>query len=147
MISARNSSMVLLAAAVLLLSSSLAKAQEAKKSIKNTPLAMTSPASGEEMFNSYCAACHGKSGKGDGPAATEFKIPPANLTVLSRAHNGKFPETYVSQVIENGPRDAKAHGSKDMPVWGTLFSSLGDQATVKQRVYNLNKYIQSLQEK
>jgi mono/diheme cytochrome c family protein len=139
--------MVLSAAVLLLLSSSVAMAQQPKKNIKNTPLAMTSPASGKEMFNSYCAACHGKSGKGDGPAATEFKIPPANLTLLSRAHDGRFPETYVSQVIENGPRDAKAHGSKDMPVWGTLFGSLGDQASIKQRVYNLNKYIQSLQEK
>jgi mono/diheme cytochrome c family protein len=131
--------------ALLLLSATLAMAQETKKTIKKTSIPMTSPASGEEMFNAYCAVCHGKDAKGDGPAATEFKIPPANLTLLSHNNGGKFPEAYVAQVIQNGPRDAKAHGSKDMPVWGTLFSAIGDPGTVKQRIYNLSKYLESLQ--
>ena len=132
---------------MLFLSATLAMAQETKKTIKKEPMQVTSPGSGEEMFNAYCAVCHGKDAKGDGPAASEFKIPPANLTGLSRNHDGKFPEAYVAQVIQNGPRDAKAHGSKDMPVWGTLFSATDDPATVKQRIYNLSKYIDSLQAK
>jgi mono/diheme cytochrome c family protein len=99
------------------------------------------------MFNTYCAVCHGKSGKGDGPAASEFKIPPANLTLLAKNHNGAFPEAYISEVIQTGPRDAKAHGSKDMPVWGSLFTHLGDSATVKLRIHNLTAYIGTLQEK
>ena len=125
----------------------LAMAQQAKKSIKQTSIAVTSAASGEEMFNVYCAVCHGTGGKGDGSAASEFKIPPTNLTLLVLNNNGKFPEAYVAQVIENGPREAKAHGSKDMPVWGVLFSSIGDPATVKLRIHNLSNYIESLQAK
>ena len=119
----------------------------AQDTIKKTPIPMTSATSGQEMFNTYCAVCHGTSGKGDGPASGEFKIPPANLTLLAKNHNGTFPEAYVSQVIQTGPRDAKAHGSKDMPVWGKLFASLGDEATVKLRVHNLTEYIATLQAK
>ncbi len=119
----------------------------AQENIKKAPIKMTSAASGEEMFNTYCAVCHGTSGKGDGPASTEFKIPPANLTLLAKNHNGTFPEAYVAQVILTGPRDAKAHGSKDMPVWGRLFESLGDEATVKLRIHNLAEYISTLQAK
>ena len=121
------------------------KAQESKKTIKKESIPVTSAASGEEMFNTYCAVCHGKSGKGDGPAASEFKIPPANLTLLAKNNNGKYPSDYVAQVIQTGPRDAKAHGSKDMPVWGTLFASIGDQGTTKLRIFNLSKYIETLQ--
>ncbi len=135
----------LLLASLLFVAATAPAAQEGKPSIKTAPMPVTSPASGEEMFNAYCAVCHGKAGKGDGPAATAFKRPPTNLTQLTRHYNGKFPDAYIAQVIESGPRDAKAHGSKDMPVWGTLFSATEDSATVKQRVFNLTKYIESLQ--
>ena len=133
--------------AILVLGSTLAMAQESNNAVKKSPIPMTSASSGAEMFNTYCAVCHGKGAKGDGPASSEFKIPPANLTLLAKNHDGKYPESYVAQVIQNGPRDAKAHGSKDMPVWGRLFTSLGDDASVKLRIFNLNKYIESLQAK
>jgi hypothetical protein len=134
------------------LSATLAMAQEAKKTIKKVPITRTSAASGEEMYNSYCAACHGTSGKGDGPAASEFKIPPTNLTIICpKSQCGKFPDGYIAQVIETGPQNAKAHGSKDMPVWGPLFSALSGaktkQAEVKLRINNLSKYIESIQVK
>jgi mono/diheme cytochrome c family protein len=136
-----------LVAALLFSGMTVAMAQEGTKTIKKAPIQMTSATSGEEMFNTYCAVCHGKGGKGDGPAASEFKIPPANLTLLAKNHNGNFPDAYISEVILTGPRDAKAHGSKDMPVWGSLFSHLGDSATVKLRIHNLTDYIGTLQEK
>jgi putative copper resistance protein D len=37
-------------------------------------------ASGQTLFAAHCAACHGPSGKGDGPAAAGLKVPPADLT-------------------------------------------------------------------
>jgi mono/diheme cytochrome c family protein len=132
--------------ALLLLSTTVAMAQEGKKTIKKVPVPVTSSASGEEMFNTYCAVCHGKDGKGDGPAASEFKIPPANLTLLSVNNNGKYPADHVAATIRVGPRDAKAHGSRDMPVWGTVFASIG-AGQVEQRIYNLTKYVESLQAK
>jgi len=144
MINPSTHSAVLLAA-LLLLSTTVAMAQEVKKPVKRGPASVTSAASGEEMFNTYCAVCHGKDGKGDGPAASEFKIPPANLTLLSVNNNGKFPADHVAETIRTGPRDAKAHGSRDMPVWGPIFASMGSSAQVDQRINNLTKYVESLQ--
>ena len=139
--------------ALLLSTATLAMAQEAKKTIKKVPIKPTSAASGEEMFNSYCAACHGKDAKGDGPAASEFKTPPTNLTIICpKSQCGKFPDGYIAQVIATGAQNAKAHGSKDMPVWGPLFGLLNrtsstKSADVQLRINNLSEYIESLQVK
>ena len=123
-----------------------ATAQE--KTIKKTPVEQTHRSSGAEMYKAYCAVCHGKSGKGDGPAAEALKAAPPDLTTLAKRHDGKFPDAYVSTVLRNGAK-APAHGSAEMPVWGPLFSSLsgGDTAQVNLRISNLTTYIKSLQAK
>jgi mono/diheme cytochrome c family protein len=122
-------------------------AQEQSKEIKKAPIGLTKASSGSEMFNSYCAACHGKDGKGNGPAATALKNPPANLTQLSKKNGGKFPADHVTTILRSGV--AGAHGSTDMPVWGPLFSKVsgGDDAIVQMRISNLVHYLESIQEK
>ena len=99
------------------------------------------------MYLAYCAACHGRSGVGDGPAAVALKTPPANLTILAQKNGGKFPSDSVMQVLRSGPANAKAHGSAEMPVWGALFSASLDSSTSTQRIYNLSKYLESMQVK
>ena len=96
----------------------------------------------------YCAVCHGKDGKGSGPAAPALKMPATDLTTLAQKNGGKYPALHVSSVIR-GEGDVPAHGSKDMPVWGPLFwkMSQGHDAEVQQRIANLNQYIESLQAK
>jgi mono/diheme cytochrome c family protein len=34
---------------------------------------------GQELFQKYCATCHGDNGEGDGPAAASLDPPPQNL--------------------------------------------------------------------
>lgn len=138
--------------ALLFATVTLTLAQQSQTTIKKTPIRRTSPASGEEMFNAYCAVCHGKSAKGDGPAAAELKVPPADLTTLAQRHAGKFPADYVVTVLRNGVQEAKAHGSKDMPIWGPLLGSIGGGTTsrvaspeINLRIQNLTRYIESLQ--
>ncbi len=137
--------------ALLFSTATLAMAQETKKTIKKVPIPHTSVASGGEMYHAYCASCHGTSGQGDGPAASEFKTPPTNLTIICpKPQCDKFPDGYIAQVIETGAQNAKAHGSKDMPVWGPLFGSLNrasgtKSAEVQLRIKNLSDYIESLQ--
>jgi mono/diheme cytochrome c family protein len=119
-----------------------------KPVVKKVPAPQTSPASGKEMYVSYCASCHGIGGKGDGPAATALKVAPPDFTTLSHRNQGKFPAAHVYQTIK-GETAMAAHGSKDMPVWGPVFSSLnkGDQALVQLRISNLTKYIEAMQTK
>ena len=85
------------------------------------------------MFNNYCAVCHGKDGKGGGPAASALKTPPADLTTLAQKNGGKYPSAHISSVIR-GQASMPSHGSQDMPVWGPLFSSIsqGHESDVQQ---------------
>ncbi len=116
--------------------------------VRKGPAPYTSPASGKEMFASYCASCHGKDGKGDGPAASALKQKPADLTALAAKYNGKYPADRVSAVL-NGKTKLDAHGSQEMPVWGPVFwkMSSGHEAEVQTRVSNLVEYIRSIQAK
>ena len=134
-------------AALVLTGAAPGYSQSQTKEVKKAPIQATPATSGKEMFDSYCAPCHGKDGKGIGPAATSLKNPPANLTQLSKKNNGKFPAEHVTTVLRTGV--SGAHGSSDMPVWGPLFSQVSgrDDALVQLRVSNLAKYIESLQEK
>lgn len=123
-------------------------AQEAKPTVKHAPAGMTSPSSGKEMFMSYCASCHGKDAKGHGPAAAALNQPPANLTTLAKRNNGKYPSDKVSSVL-HGQANLTAHGDQEMPVWGPVFwrMSQGHEEQVQMRIVNLNKYLESIQEK
>lgn len=116
--------------------------------VKHVPITKTSPTSGKEMFNSYCAVCHGKDGKGGGPAAPAMKTPPTDLTALAKNSGGKYPAPHVAAVIR-GQAMTPSHGSQDMPVWGPLFSSIsqGHDSQVQQRISNLTDYIDTLQAK
>ena len=117
--------------------------------IKQVPVPNVSATSGKEMYNAYCAACHGIDGRGNGPAASAVKTPPTNLTLLSVQHNGRFPEASVQQSIKGDPGMPSAHGSKDMPVWGPVFTMMGQggEGQAQLRIRNLTQYILSLQRK
>lgn len=116
--------------------------------VKHVPITNTPSNSGKDMYNNYCAVCHGKDGKGSGPAASAMKTPPTDLTVLAKNGGGKYPASHVAAVIR-GQATTAAHGSQDMPVWGPLFSSIsqGHEGQVQQRITNLVNYVETLQAK
>ena len=122
--------------------------QAAKPEIKHVPAVYTDPSSGKEMYQQYCASCHGADGKGDGPAAPALKMSATNLTTMAAKNGGTFPAAHVAAVIQ-GDAMTPAHGSKDMPVWGPIFMSIGGHsaAEVQLRIRNLTNYLQSLQGK
>jgi mono/diheme cytochrome c family protein len=123
-------------------------AQEGKTVVKHAAAPQTSPASGKGMFVSYCAACHGKDAKGNGPAASGLKAVPADLTVLAKLNGGKYPADKVTSILR-GQTKLVPHGDQEMPVWGPVFFNMsqGDEGIVTERIANLNRYIQSLQVK
>jgi len=131
-----------------LASTTIAAAQGAKTQVKHEAAPLTSPASGKEMFLSYCASCHGKDAKGNGPAAAALKSLPADLTTLAKRNGGKYPVDRVTSVLR-GQTNLVPHGDQEMPVWGPVFwrMSQGHEEQVQQRIANLNRYIESLQAK
>lgn len=122
-------------------------AQE-KKVVREAPIKSTVPISGRGMYGEYCAVCHGKEGKGDGPAASELKVPPPDLTMLAKHNNGKYPSDHVASILRFGT-PAPAHGTADMPIWGTVLGTSAihgtDLVKVQQRISKLTDFIESLQ--
>ena len=123
-------------------------AQETKTQIKNEAAPVTSAASGSEMYMSYCASCHGKDAKGNGPAAAALKSVPPDLTTLAKRNGGKYPALKVTSILR-GNENLVPHGNQEMPVWGPVFLvvSGGNQSIVDLRITNLNHYLESLQQK
>jgi len=87
-----------------------APAAEARK--KN-PVAVTEPslAAGQKIYVKRCAACHGKTGNGDGPDAADLGIHPAKLSdpVIRQETDG---ELFWKITV----------GKKPMPNYGTRLS-------------------------
>ena len=124
----------------LLLLASAAQAQDDKVDIK---MAL----SGERLFRTYCAACHGRTAKGDGPLAKDLKVVPADLTRLNERNGGAFPFEMVISTIDHG-RNVRAHGSEDMPAWGDAFQSTAQTPDEPKRMMReLAHYLWSLQPK
>lgn len=141
----RNITTTIISAVVILAMASFAADQ---KVIKKVATPHTNAANGQEMYESYCAACHGKTGKGDGPAASALKAPPTDLTTLAKNNKGQFPSLHVFHTI-NGEEGVAAHGSKDMPVWGPPLRAIssGSNAEVQMRISNITSFVESLQVK
>jgi mono/diheme cytochrome c family protein len=120
--------------------------QAPSKTIKRVPVTDVHSVDGQVLFEHYCAVCHGKDAKGTGPAADALKKAPADLTQVARKNGGKFPEVHVMRVIK-GDDTVGAHGSRDMPIWGELFTSLSSKESSELRVNGLMKYVESVQAK
>jgi mono/diheme cytochrome c family protein len=119
--------------------------EKEQKELKKVPMPYSKPESGKQMFKDYCAVCHGANGKGDGPAVEFLKVPPPDLGALAKGNNGKYPEDRVAATLRLGVT-SHAHGTPDMPLWGTLFRSR-DGSVSELRIHNLTDYLQTLQEK
>ena len=124
-------------------------AQQPTTKLRPVPIKPTSAASGEQMYTTYCAACHGADGTGNGPAAPALKVKLNDLTTLSQKNGGSFPEAKVGSALRYGVENS-AHGNTQMPVWGDLFKTIGPSSwdksqSVQQRISNLSDYLKKIQ--
>jgi mono/diheme cytochrome c family protein len=120
---------------------------QTKPVIKDVPAKMTRSLDGKDLFRQFCAVCHGVDAKGGGPAAAALKKTPHDLTQLSRKNNGKFPALSVKTSITGGDSIVE-HGTRDMPMWGSVLSETGQQRAMgDMRVQALLSYIEQIQAK
>lgn len=105
---------------------------------------------GREAFMVHCASCHGVEARGDGPVAASLSPPPADLTRIAARRGGTFPELDIAYIID-GRFELPAHGTRDMPVWGSQFledlpPNEWGEAVVRGRISTLVEYLVSIQE-
>jgi mono/diheme cytochrome c family protein len=130
-------------ACVLFVGSAGVALAQPKPRIEQAPMAQLPASDGAGMFQAYCSPCHGKLGRGDGPAAPALKTAPADLTGIAARNKGTFPEVRVKRFIE-GADEVAAHGTRDMPIWGPAFRAL-NRDTAVLRVQALADYLRSIQ--
>ena len=116
------------------------------------------PLFGQREFQTRCAMCHGKAGRGDGWLA-EFLIQrPPTLTQLKNKNGGTFPREQIARVID-GRFAIKSHGPSEMPAWGAVYRAelntttgalLGvreeDEVNISYRIQALVEYLATIQE-
>ena len=111
---------------------------------------------GQREFDSKCAVCHGKTGRGDGPYAGMGQTRVADLTTLAKRNNGVFPFARIYETID-GTQQVKAHGTREMPIWGLDYRAeayefygstpYSPEAFVRARILALTEYVYRLQAK
>jgi len=106
---------------------------------------------GAEMYQQYCASCHGTSADGQGPVAPALKTLPSDLTRIAARRGGDFPDSDIARWID-GRFDVVAHGPRDMPIWGRKFSDTIAEGTnpddvVRGRALTLVEYLKTIQKK
>jgi mono/diheme cytochrome c family protein len=105
--------------------------------------------SGEELFERFCASCHGTGARGNGPVASTLNVMVPDLTTIEFRY-GEFPATLVRDVIDGRGIDMRAHGTRTMPVWGYEFwveegGDVAAQNSVRQAIAKLVDYLRSIQ--
>lgn len=111
---------------------------------------------GQREYFSNCVACHGITGKGDGPVVQVLKVQVPDLTLLSRKNSGVFPFARVYESID-GRLQYPAHGTRDMPIWGSTYNAGGApehddypynaEFFVRSRILALIDYLNRIQAK
>jgi hypothetical protein len=112
---------------------------------------------GKLEYNASCAVCHGQSGKGDGPLKPEMVKAMPDLTILTKNNKGIFPFDLVYQIID-GRKEIKAHGVREMPVWGNAFNKessiyfpqhppFNNESVILSRILAITEYLYRIQEK
>ena len=105
---------------------------------------------GAELYQHYCATCHGIDATGHGPMAGVLVIQPVDLTKLS-GEDGVFPTARVVARID-GRDPLVSHGSP-MPVYGPYFDGQdtamktpeGQPILTSQPIVDLVAYLETLQ--
>ena len=106
---------------------------------------------GRSVYSENCVTCHGVSGYGDGPMATQLAVQPPDLTQLTLNNDGVFPRNRVMSHIDGYLREGTM--DSEMPEFGTLL--LGNNVLLEtgegvvtptpRALVAVTRYIESLQ--
>jgi mono/diheme cytochrome c family protein len=104
---------------------------------------------GRTLYFRYCAACHGRDGRGDGPVSPAIAQPIPDLTAIAARNDGIFPFLAVAAAID-GTREVGAHGVSEMPVWGRVLApgatpTAEEETAARAEIVLLTEFLRSIQ--
>ena len=110
---------------------------------------------GQDLYNQYCATCHGEDGAGQGPLTEILMEKPSDLRKLAAenaAAPGTFPMLEVIHIID-GRSGVRAHGGP-MPTYGNIFMTdsesarerMGAVLETRGRILSLAMFLESIQQ-
>jgi mono/diheme cytochrome c family protein len=105
--------------------------------------------SGEELYLRFCASCHGSEAMGDGPVSRSLNVAVPDLTRITSRY-GAFPAGLIRDTIDGRGIDKRAHGTREMPVWGYEFwveegADVNAQKAVRDAINKLVEHLRSIQ--
>ena len=79
--------------------------------------------------------------------AASLKGKPADLTRISERNGGTFPFARMQKIVSGEQQLSAGHGSREMPVWGPIFSQVtrNDMDLGRVRIDNLTRYLRDIQ--
>lgn len=115
-------------------------------------VAMPEAQDGKALYAQNCAACHGASGRGDGPMARAMAKPPRDLTLISLRHGDTFPRAKVMSIVDGYTRSEI--DLPGMPEFGDLLdgelipfdSGDGRMTPTPRKLVSLVAYLESIQQ-
>ncbi len=117
---------------------------------------------GKDLYAEYCAQCHGREGKGDGPRAKDLSKPVPDLTRIAARSGGEFKRSKVERFISGEDRPGSApridpktgrtvimtdEGQDPMPVWHYVFRRMWPDQMPQIRISNIARYLEKIQVK
>jgi mono/diheme cytochrome c family protein len=110
-----------------------------------------SSVSGKTLYRQNCVACHGPTGAGDGPLASDLPVAPANLRQISAQNQGVYPAERVMEII-HGYRGKDTQAL--MPEFGPVLQSEqvlwvdpdGNEIPTPSALVTLSQYLETLQD-
>jgi mono/diheme cytochrome c family protein len=107
--------------------------------------------SGEDLYQRFCASCHGVAGRGDGPVAATLGVEVPDLTLMAHRGHGADPHERIVRIID-GRYIIGAHGTRTMPIWGEDLARLeignpDAEQSAQTIIGRLADYVASLQRK
>lgn len=114
-------------------------AVSAQSRVQYVPVKQIASPLGADVYDTYCASCHGPSGKGNGPAVRAVEVPVPDLTLIV-LRDGKFvPEHVISHIRWNGD-------AAPMPKWHRVLADAYAANGMEPIVYcNLARHLEGMQ--
>lgn len=105
---------------------------------------------GNNLYDEYCASCHGTVTE-EGAVSTTRATEAPDLTRLAERLGQPLPRETLASYID-GRRELSAHGTREMPVWGTRLyedypQTPGTEAVREGTVALIIDYLETIQAK